>query len=90
MGSRFATPNSRPPVWLVQMTKRPPKCMSVDQWSDYLEGVRGEAFQDNAMKKRLERGVPPNHCAGCTPAYRHLMEQQGRCEPFKHEARETA
>lgn len=81
MGSRFGRVNTSGPIWLAPMLARVPMCMTADRWATYLDGVRGQACSDNTLRKRLERGVAPSHCVGCTPAYQSEMDDRGLCQP---------
>jgi hypothetical protein len=60
-----------------------PACFSTQSWAEYLGGVRDEAMSDEALRRRLERGVMPLYCESCRVEYRVAMEAQKRCEPLK-------
>ncbi|CAB4158355.1 hypothetical protein UFOVP703_3 [uncultured Caudovirales phage] len=60
-----------------------PACFTGQSWGEYLGGVRDEARDNEALRRRLERGAMPVYCESCLPEYRVSMEKQGRCEPLK-------
>lgn len=72
---------------MVVLADECPPCFTDDSWALFLTGVRAEAMDDKAMRRRLERGYMPRYCESCTPEHRARMQAAQKCEPqrgFEH------